>query len=135
MQFFDLTYFAHYLESGILLHWKAEKISYRWYKIPKVLKFVSVRTEFYPTNTSQGSIPCLLWDGGNLKKRIIITNKLIQLLVSPIFLSFSFFKSIENYYQSSKIRMYTIIIYHPVLSSIFIDNIIVLNKPNYKATL
>ena len=40
MQFFN---------RNIFLHWKAGKISYRWYKIQKVFNFVSVRTEFYPT--------------------------------------------------------------------------------------
>ena len=48
--FLTVTFFVHHSESGILLHWKAEKVSYRWYKIPKVLNFVSVRTEFYPTS-------------------------------------------------------------------------------------
>ena len=47
--FFTITFFAHHLESG-----KFEKISYRWYKIPKVLNFVSVRTEFYPTMIDVG---------------------------------------------------------------------------------
>ena len=47
--FLTVTFFSHYLERGILLHWKSEQISYRLYKITKVLNFVSVRTEFYPT--------------------------------------------------------------------------------------